>query len=91
MLRKMIRRGFERRDRDNEDYGYVITNDDVLRICKTEDVILHAEKQQSKYLAHVALCKNSNAAKRLLFNDNKNNKRGRPIKTMEQYILENKT
>lgn len=89
MLRKMIRHGFERRNRDNDDFGFVITNNDVLQICKTEDVISHVEKQQSKYLAHIARRSNANTAKRLLLNDNKNYKRGRPIKTLEQYVLEN--
>lgn len=88
MLRKMIRRGFERRNRDENDFSFIITNDDVLRICKTEDVITYTEKQQTKYLAHIARRSNDNTAKRLLFNDNKNRKRGRPIKTLEQYVLE---
>ena len=87
MLRKMIRRGFERRDRESGDFAYVITNDDVLRICETQDVLLHVEKQQSKYLAHIARRKNTNNAKRLLFNANANRKRGRPMKTLEQHVL----
>ena len=85
----MIRRGFERRNRENEDFGYVITNNDVLQICKTEYVISHVEKQQSKYLAHIARRKNRNNAKRLLCNDDKNYKRGRPMKTLEQHVLQN--
>lgn len=89
MLRKMIRRGFERRNRDENDYSFLITNDEVLQISKTEDVISHVEKQQTKYLAHIARRSNANTAKRLLFNDDKNLKRGRPIKTLEQYVLEN--
>ena len=89
MLRKMIRRGFERRNRDENDYSFLITNDEVLQISKTEDVISHVEKQQTKYLAHIARRSNANTAKRLLFSDDKNLKRGRPIKTLEQYVLEN--
>ena len=32
---------------------------------------------------------NDNGAKRLLFNDNNNRKRGRPIKKLEQHVLQN--
>ena len=76
----MIRRGFERRDRDNEDFGYVLTNDYVLQLCETENVISHVETQQFKYLSHISRLSNDNSAKKLLFNDNNNRKRGRPIK-----------
>ena len=89
MLRKMIRHGFERRNRDENDFTFMITNDEVLQLCKTEDVISHIEKQQTKYLAHIARRSNANTVKRLLFNDDKNRKQGRPIKTLEQYVLEN--
>ncbi len=85
MLCKMIRRGLDRRDRDENTFGSLITNDEVFQISKTEDVISHAEKQQTKYLAHSA--RQRKQCERLLFNDNKNCKRGRPIKTLEQCVL----
>ena len=62
MLRKMIRRGFERRNGDENDYSFLITNHELLQICKTEDVITHVEKQQTKYLAHIARRSNANTA-----------------------------
>ena len=91
MLRKMIRGGFEREINDNEEetFHYVLSNDEVLQICKTKDIMTHVSKQQSNYLAHIARRPNTNNAKRLLFNENINRKRGRPVKTMEQHVLKN--
>lgn len=84
MVRKMIRHGFERRNRYNdvEDSSYAFSN-------KTKDVISRVEKQQFKYLAHIVRLKNSNNAKRLLFNDDRNHRRGRPLKAMKQHVLQN--
>ena len=91
MLRKMIRGGFEREINDNEEetFHYVLSNDEVLQICKTKDIMTHVTKQQSNYLALIARRPNTNNAKRLLFNKNINRKRGRPVKTMEQHVLKN--
>ena len=91
MLRKMIRRGFERKsaeDSDEENFSYLLSNSDVLQICKTEDIMSHVANQQFKYLAHISRRSNNNVAKRLLFNDDKTRKRGRPVKTMEQHVLQ---
>ena len=69
--------------REEIDYDY------VFQLCETEDAISHVETQQFKYLAHIDRRNNDNGAKRLLFNDNNNRKRGRPIKTLEQHVLQN--
>ena len=79
MLRKIIGGGFERRRNRESDYNFLITNDVVLWICKTEDVILHVEK-------HVVVRQHCEI---LLFNNIKNCKRGRSIKTLKHYVLEN--
>ena len=89
MLRRMIRRGFERKVDENGDktYEYVLSNEDVLEICKTENVLEFIRKQQENYLGHIARHNNTSMVKRLLFNNNKNFKRGRPAKTLEDYVL----
>ena len=46
------------------------------------------KQQQENYLGHIARYKNTSIVKKLLFNDNKNIKRGRPAKTLEDYVLE---
>ena len=65
-------------------YIYIIYHNVTSRLA-----ISHVETQQFKYLAHIARRNNDNGAKRLLFNDNNNRKRGRPIKTLEQHVLQN--
>jgi len=61
MLRRMIRHGFKRRneEKDEENFSYVLSNNDVLGICKTEDIISHVEKQQFNYPTHIARRKNT--------------------------------
>ena len=95
MLRKMIRDGFREKntreqnnDPDQEhNFSYILTNENVLNICKTENVNKYVSTQQAKYLAHLARQPNNTLTKRLLFNDNKNIKRGRPFVTLEQQVL----
>ena len=87
----MIQRGFERRNRDENDYSFLITNHELLQICKTEDVITHVEKQQTKYLAHIARRSNANTAKRLLFNNNKNHKREDQSRLLNSMFLRTTT
>ena len=90
MLRKMVRGGFERRIDDNNEqtFHFVMSSEDVLRVCKTEDILQYVKRQQQKYLGHIARQKNTSIVKRLLFNDNTNKKRGRPIKTLEDHVLD---
>ena len=88
MLRKMIRDGYKRRVETENEFSYVYSNEDVLRICKTGSIAEFIQKQQIKYLAHIARCPNNTIIKRLLFADVKNTKRGRPILTLENRVLE---
>ena len=70
------------------DFSYVYSNEDVLRICKTGSIEDFIRKQQVKYLAHIARCPSNTLIKRLLFADVKTTKRGRPISTLEDRVLE---
>ena len=93
MLRKMIRGGFDRVvDENNEiTFQYVLSSEDVLQICHTEDIMKYVRRQQENYLGHIARKNNTSIVKRLLFNDNRNQKRGRPIKTLEDHVLEGRS
>ena len=88
MLRKMIKDGYKRRMETENDFSYVYSNEHVQRICKTGSIAEFIQKQQIKYLAHIARCPNNTIIKRLLFADVKNTKRGRPILTLEDRVLE---
>ena len=79
MLRKVIRNGFARRDTQNEEWSYLITNNQLLDICKTEDIKSHVNKLRQRYLAHVIRLPDDSLTKRLAFNNEKITKPGRQI------------
>ena len=82
MLRKLVRNGSK-----TEEYRLVMTNQDILRICRTDDIATFVSKQQSSYLAHLARQSNQCLTKRLLFNANKRTKIGRPTETLEDKVM----
>ena len=43
MLRKMIRDGFKRFDKKNDDYRFEITNHQLHQICQTENISLYIQ------------------------------------------------
>ena len=49
MLRKLVWNGSK-----TEDFKYVITNEEIIEICHTEDIHRFVERQQASYLAHLA-------------------------------------
>jgi len=53
MLRKMIRNGFARRNSQNEEWNYNITNNQLLVKCKTDDIKSYVIKLRQRYLAHI--------------------------------------
>ena len=46
---------------------------------------------QENYLGHIARQKNDSIVKRLLFNDDQNKKRDRPIKALKDHMLKAKS
>ena len=64
-----------------------LTNDEILAICKTSDIPSFVLNQQGSYLGHLARQPNTSLTKRLLFNDNKRTKSGRPFETLEDKVM----
>ena len=87
MMRKIIRDGYKRRNETEANFSFVYSND-VLNICKTDNILDYVKRQQAKYLVHIARRTNTTFIKRLLFADVKTTKRGRPISTLEYQVLE---
>ena len=83
MLRKMIKNGYK----TTEDHHFILTNAEVLDICKTVDIATFAGDQQSRYVGHLACQSNTCQTKRLLFNNDKRPKRGRPYASLEDKVL----
>ena len=84
MLRRLVRNGCR-----TSEYKYILSNDDILRICHTEDIPTFVARQQSSYLGHLARQSNSCLTKRLLFNDDRHTRVGRPIETLEDKVMKN--
>ena len=72
----------------DETYQFVLSNSKILEIYGTEDVLDYVKQMQANYLGHFARQKNTSIVKKLLFNDDKNKKRSRPIKTLEDHVLQ---
>ena len=81
MLRKLVRNGCR-----CDEFRYVINNE-ILGTCKTTDIQSFVSKQQASYLGHLARQTSKSLTKRLLFNDDKRTKRGRPFDTLEDKVL----
>ena len=84
MLRKMVNGG--RRRKKETEWSFELSNDDLHRICGTEDVSNFTAQQQKQYLAHLVRQSNDTMTKRLLFNSNNACKPGRQS-TLESRIL----
>ena len=85
MLRKMVKGGYRRK---KDAWSFIRSNEDLLRICKTECIEAFISAQQRRYLAHVIREENDRISKKLLFNNNESKKRGRRV-TLKTTVLEN--
>ena len=84
MLRKLVRGGCKR-----EEFRYTKSNAEILQVCKTADIPSFVLEQQTSYLGNLARQSNKCLTKRLLFNDDKRLKQGRPFETVEDKVLKN--
>ena len=66
MLRKMVRNGFHRKEGE---WGYKLTNEHLLNICKTEKVDTFTHKLKRRYLAHIVRDDDEGLRKLATFND----------------------
>ena len=83
LLRKMIRRGF---DRKPDEWAFIFSNNDILHICKMEDISTFVSKQKERYLAHMLRLPDNSMAKRLLFNSNASKLQGRQTNYLKSVL-----
>ena len=83
MLRKMVKGGFKRK---KDSWSFKYTNDELLKLCKTEGLDVFIERQQKKFLAHMIRMDNDSTTKRLLFNDNPSRSPGREITLLSSVL-----
>lgn len=65
MLRKMVRGGYQRKENE---WGYKMTNKDLIDLCKTECIQSFTLRQKQRYLAHVIRLPDHSIVKRTVFN-----------------------
>ena len=80
------------RARDNggeeDDWSYKLTNDQVYHYSGAKNIISFIEEQQLFWYAHIIRQPNSSLTKRLLFSDEPNRRRGRPLLTLRASICD---
>ena len=84
-LRKMTRGGYKRKE---DSWSYVLTNNDLLRISKTIDLVTYVKEQQLNYVCKVVRKDNKSIAKQLMFNSDRSRKTG-PRTTLLSSVLKN--
>ena len=85
MLRKMIRKGFERREGE---WALQYSNQQILNICKTESIEDFVLRQKRQYLAHVIRLPDTAITKRIAFNDTTTQIPGRRITFLDSTLME---
>ena len=85
----MIRNGQKFVNPTENDYRLMISNERLHEICHTRDVEYFITDQQTKYMSHVTRMDANRSIKQLAFNDDKYTKRGRPVRTLFDQVLEN--
>ena len=58
-------RGYHRKENE---WGYKLTNQDILSLCKTESIDAFTSRQKLRYLAHLIRLSDKSITKRMLFN-----------------------
>ena len=85
------------RDEDDEelekqekkfDFGYVITNEELFKITSSDDISAFFREQQQNWVAHIIRQPNHEISKELLFNSEKNHRRG-PLNDILHNVVKN--
>ena len=84
-LRRMIPGSFAFVNQAENDYCFVISNAQLHRIRGTSDVSYFIRSQQHHYASHVSL---DRSLKKLIFNDDHYIRRGRPIRSMLEQVID---
>ena len=85
----MVRGGFRYINEEDNNFRYVINNNQLHSICGTSDVNVFVKQQQRNYAAHIVRMKFGRLSKLLLFNDDKYSKRGRSCLNLLDQVIGN--
>ena len=83
LLRRMIRGGYKRKE---DSMAFKLSNENILKLCKTESMETFIARQQRQFLAHIIRRDDTSMIKQLTFNDDTNHVRG-PYTTLLNAVL----
>ena len=83
MLRKMIKGGYRRRAGT---WSYVLSNENLLRLGRTESISTFVSRMQRNYAAHIIRMENTSTLKRAMFNDDDRRRTGRTTTLLKTVI-----
>ena len=83
----MVRLGHARASKEPGDYRMKYTNEDILKICRRNDVLDFVQGLQSAYLGHVTRYDDTSIVKQLVYNADKYGRCGQPPATLESQVL----
>ena len=81
----MLKGGYRRK---KNSWSFVLTNEDILTMCNTENLCKYIERQQRNFVSHIIRMENANGTKQLLFNNNPSNLPGRE-NTLYSAVMKN--
>ena len=75
-------------DKDDEsDWRYIITNENLFHITKVQSIKEYYEQQQQNFVSHIIRRENNNLAKKLMFHNERNIKRGRKSPSILEKVI----
>ena len=87
-LRRMVRGGFKRKEGEDNEFSFKITNIKLHKLCGTTDLNHFIREQQCNYAAHVVRTASNRAVKKLMFNSDRYTKVGRTTTTLLEQAAE---
>ena len=75
-LRRMVKGGYRRK---KDSWSFILTNNEILKMCNTEEIAKFIQKQQRTFVARAIRMENTSGTKKLLFNNNPSRVPGRSI------------
>ena len=82
----MIKGGYRRKE---DSWAYVFTNNDLLQMAGTEDIVSFVGRQRASFVKKVIRLDNSSMQKRLMFNDDIAKKRGPKMDLLSSVLNSN--
>ena len=85
----MVRGGFKRNDKCENEFSMKINNNILHLLCGTSDVSEFIKEQQCNYAGHIVRTSFDRATKKLMFNSDRYKKAGRTTPTLLEQAATN--